>query len=390
MTEYMKRFSHIYVEEGAKDYDRTKRILSLFPDSEIIEIRDYRDVFNRRNQNPEVQHLSQKLILAVKKDGFLYEGSPVCQSFGEERFYYTSNVMNCVYDCEYCFLKGMYPTTNIVIFVNLEDTFREIDKIIEVEKLTDESTGAKEIIGTDESTGAKEVIGTDESSGAEEVIGTDESTGAGASIREGKKSGSNRIYISISYESDLMALDKITGMLKDWSDYVRNKNNVLLEVRTKCSNIDYNIFSFLPNMILAMTMSPDEVISKYEKYTPNLAARCEAVEKAIEKKIPVRLCFDPMLYVRDYKNAYSNMVDIIFSKIDAGKLRDISLGSFRISKEYIKNFRKGYPKSEVVHFPYELRDGFYQYPEEMRLEMEDFLYKKLTEYCPEEKIFCWT
>lgn len=36
-------------------------------------------------------------------------------------------MMNCIYDCEYCFLKGMYPSGNLVIFVNIEDFLNEIE-----------------------------------------------------------------------------------------------------------------------------------------------------------------------------------------------------------------------------------------------------------------------
>ena len=347
MTELMKPFSHIYVEEQALKYERTKRILQHFPGSEQILIRDYRDVFNRRNQNPGVQHRSQKLILAVKKDGFLYKGAPVCQSFGESDFYYTSNVMNCVYDCDYCFLKGMYPTSNMVIFVNLEDTFNEINKII----------------------------------------------------------GRGRIYVSIPYESDMLAIEGITGMISDWAEWARGRKNVLLELRTKCANVDlmHSIIGHtedknetssgdankVDNMILAVTMSPDEVISKYEKYTPKLDSRILMAKAAIEKNMPVRLCFDPMMFIKDYKDAYGNTVDIIFSKISPESLRDVSLGSFRISKDYIKNFRKSYPDSGTAFFPYEMREGYYQYPEDIRIEMEDFLYEKLLNYLPEEKIFRW-
>ena len=178
MTKYMRPFSHIYVEKEAYSFERTKRILDSFPEAEVIDIRDYRDVFNRKNQDAGLQHKSQKLILAVKKDGFLYKGAPVCQSFGEEEFYYTSNVMNCVYDCGYCFLKGMYPTSNIVIFVNLEDTFAEIEKTI-----------------------------------GENIAGIRENAESISRHRSGSK-----IYVSISYESDMLAIEGFTGMLTDWSN----------------------------------------------------------------------------------------------------------------------------------------------------------------------------
>ena len=70
---FLPKFSHIYVEDQAFNYPDTKLILDKFKNSEIIKINNYKEVFNRSGQNWRLQKKSQKLILAVKKDGFLYE-----------------------------------------------------------------------------------------------------------------------------------------------------------------------------------------------------------------------------------------------------------------------------------------------------------------------------
>ena len=57
---------------------------------------------------------------------FFYEGAPVCQDFGNTNFYYCSTMMNCIYDCSYCYLKGMYPSGHMVLFVNIEDTWKNL------------------------------------------------------------------------------------------------------------------------------------------------------------------------------------------------------------------------------------------------------------------------
>lgn len=120
---YNPFFSHIYVEEEIAEHPRVKQILACFMKAEIVYIRHYKDVFCRRRQDYEEQHHAQNLILAKKTGSLIYQGAPVCQNFGNTYFYYTSCMMNCIYDCEYCYLKGMYPSANIVIFVNIEDIF---------------------------------------------------------------------------------------------------------------------------------------------------------------------------------------------------------------------------------------------------------------------------
>ena len=37
-------------------------------------------------------------------------------------------MLNCVYDCSYCFLQGMFNSANYLVFVNYEDYFKEIEK----------------------------------------------------------------------------------------------------------------------------------------------------------------------------------------------------------------------------------------------------------------------
>ncbi len=93
-------FSHIYVERAVREHARTQEILSKFPQAEVIEISHYKDVFCRSRQSYQLQHHTQKLILAARQGTLLYEGAPVCQSFGNRYFCYTSCVMNCVFDCE--------------------------------------------------------------------------------------------------------------------------------------------------------------------------------------------------------------------------------------------------------------------------------------------------
>ena len=113
-----------------KGHRRTKRILERFSNATVIEIAHYKDVFCRKGQDAIRQGNSQKLVLAAKRGTLIYPGAAVCHDFGNKHFYYTSCMMNCIYGCEYCYLKGMYPSGNIVLFVNLEDYFEETERML--------------------------------------------------------------------------------------------------------------------------------------------------------------------------------------------------------------------------------------------------------------------
>lgn len=119
------KFSHIYIESDVRNHPRTQKILSNWKDSVLIEVEDYKHVFNRSNLHFQAQKKTPRLILANKKDRFIYNGSPLTDTFHRGKFYYNTTILNCTYNCDYCFLQGMYASSHIVVFINLEDFFQK-------------------------------------------------------------------------------------------------------------------------------------------------------------------------------------------------------------------------------------------------------------------------
>lgn len=325
-------FSTIYMERELVNEPKTQEILSHFPNAERVVIRHYKDLFNRKGQKSSVQEMSKNLILAKKHGTLLYPGAKVCQSFGNEHFYYTSCVMNCIYQCEYCYLKGMYPSSNVVIFINLEDTFAEIDALLQ----------------------------------------------------------KHPVYLCVSYDTDLLALEHVTGFVKQWIAYAREKKDLRIEIRTKCGNDKlWEQFTPAGNVIFAFTLSPKEIVERYELKTSSLDARLKSARKALSMGYQVRLCLDPMIVLPQYQQAYRELVELITQTIDCKKLMDVSVGSFRISQEYLKKMRKAAPNASVVQYPYTNIAGVYQYQESLRKEMEGYLLSLLEKEIPKEKIYLW-
>ena len=123
----------IYIEEAIKNHPRTKFILKKFKKSRIISINKYGEIFNKRNQNFRIQKANPSIILAQKKENYVL---PAPQGFGigSSKNFYFSHMYNCIYDCRYCFLQGMYSSANYVIFINFEDFDIALKKIIENNK----------------------------------------------------------------------------------------------------------------------------------------------------------------------------------------------------------------------------------------------------------------
>lgn len=320
-------FENIYIEKSALDYSLTKDILAKLSNTNIIEIDHYKDVFCRPKQDILKQKQHQSLILAVKQNDFIMQGAPVCQDFGNSNFFYSSCVMNCICNCQYCYLKGMYPSGHLVIFVNIEDYFKKILH--------------------------------------------------------------KNIYVCASYDTDFFPLENLIGYVKKWNDFAHNSPETKIEIRTKIKNL--NIWKYSPssNMTYAFSLSPQQIIEKYEQKTSSLSARIENINTAIKNGHNSRLCFDPIIYVTGWRKIYSEFLRECINKIDFNKIKDISIGSFRISSSYLKNMRKHDYVSKIVNFPFENVNGYYQYPPSLQKEMEKFLYNTLTKKIDASKVFLW-
>lgn len=330
MTYYGNRFSHLYIEQAIWNHSETKRIRRLFPNAVCIPIRRYTDVFNRPKQNYERQYAQQNLILAKKHGTFLYEGAPVCHNFGSERFFYTAMAINCLYNCEYCWLKGMYSSANLVLFVNLEDAFAETE----------------------------------------------------LRLNEGP------MYLSLSFESDLVPLESITLQISRWNAFIKAHPGLTAEIRTKCGTTAlYETLEPNDRLITAFTLSPQTLIDAMEHGTSSLEQRLQAINSAMRNGFPVRICFDPMIRIPDWKDAYTSLVQTVAKEIDLSAVKDFSIGTYRQSDTYQRRMRKRFPASAVIQYPYETANGYCQYPEREKTEMEQFLKHALLQHVSEEQIY---
>ncbi|MCH3987789.1 MAG: radical SAM protein [Lachnospiraceae bacterium] len=330
-TFFEPAFSHVYVEERAADLPQTKRILQKLPDAHVIMIRHYKDVFNFSGQDARIQSRSLSLILADEPDPRVYRGAPVCQDFGNKAFYYTSTVMNCVYDCEYCYLKGMYPSANLVVFTDQSRTFAEVDRLLALYP----------------------------------------------------------VYLCISYDTDLAAIEPLTGFLQEWYAFAAERPDLTLEIRTKCAN--KGLLSTLPalsNAIWAFTLSPDAVADRYEKKAPGLSMRIAAARLAVSRGIPVRLCFDPMLRFPGWEEEYRKLAQTVREAFKPGQIRDISIGSFRIGAQYLGQLRARHPDSALAQYPYKVCGGVAGYGEKSR-EMTAYMTGLLDGWIGRGKMFLW-
>ncbi len=336
MKNTLPNLSHIYIEKEALGYSLTESILSKYRSSKMIEINNYKEIFNRSNQNFQLQKSSMKLILALKRPPYLYPVSSIVQEFDSPNVYYTTPVINCLYNCDYCFLQGMYPSGNMVLFVNENDFFEST--ILEIQK------------------------------------------------RKNKKP----LYLSISYNTDLMAMENIIPICRNWINFSKSVADLFLEIRTKSGL--FSSISDIPsneNTILSWTLSPESISEKYESTAPPLKSRINSIRSAIKKGWKVRICFDPIITVKDWQSVYTKFFSDIFKKINPDQIYDVTIGVFRMNKEYFNRIKKTDINSDLYFSNYENEDGVLSLPKKYRDNVINLIRFELEKYLNKDKVHSW-
>jgi len=337
VTNFQPNFSHIYLEKSTEEYPLSQLALSKFPKAKVIIIDHYKDVFNRTGQDFQIQKSSMKLILAKKTKPYLYPASDMVQEYGTPNTFYNTPILNCLYNCDYCFLQGMYPSGNLVVFVNEGDFFNSITN--KLKKLNDPS---------------------------------------------------EPMIVSISYNTDLMAMENIMPLASRWIEFTRGQINLKIEIRTKSA-----LFSSLKDIqptekvILSWTLSPQEICEKYEATAPPLHLRLKSLKQALESGWPVRLCFDPVLFVNGWEEIYGRFIDMVFQEIKGEQLLDVTVGVFRMNKDYFKRIKKRETRSDLFYSDYALESNTVTVPINQRRPALSHLKNRIANHIPINRILIW-
>ncbi|MCC5833039.1 MAG: hypothetical protein JJU12_08375 [Chlamydiales bacterium] len=277
-------FQLIYIEEEIRSHPRVLSLLRRYTRIPQVIIGRYGEVFNRRGQNFRVQKKHPCLILAKKYNGLVLE-TPPTYGIGTRRNYYFSHLLNCPFDCRYCFLQGMFSSAHYLFFVNYEDFQAAIEE----------------------------------------------------------KAGEDATFFT-GYDCDSLAFEGVTAFAHSFLPFIE-KSPALFEFRTKSTRISPFLERRpLSNVIVAYTLTPHE---EHEHRAPPLDSRLESMRKLQEKGWQLGLRFDPMIYEREYETRFSAFFEKVFSTIRPDAIHSVSLGGFRVPPHIHKRMVKLYPKEPL-------------------------------------------
>jgi len=291
----------VYVEREVAAHPRTARILARVKPRQVIACERYAEVFNRHNQNFRLQKAHPALILAAKHGRRLLP-VPAGYGFTAEPAYYFSHMLNCLYDCRYCFLQGLFRSAHYVLFVNYEDFVDD--------------------------------------------------------IRAQCATSSAPCWLFSGYDCDSLALNPLTEFAEFFISACAGIPNAWLELRSKSTQIRSLLaMPAMARCVCAFSLSPAAVVDAFEHRSPSLAARLAAIARLQDQGWPVGLRFDPLLPVADFEAVHSAFFDTVFAAIDAARLHSVTLGVLRLPRDQARTIARLYAEESLFALAHTEQDG---------------------------------
>lgn len=322
------KIKNLYIEEDVLKDEKAIRIQKKLRYENKIICKNYREVFNPRSQNFRIQKKEPSVILAKKKKNLILK-APNKFNIGFSENYYFSHMLNCIYDCNYCFLQGMFNSAHYVIFVNYDDFL--------------------------------------------------------LNIKDKLNNSSNNICFFSGYDCDSLALEDITGFIEYFVEKFVKLNNVTLEIRSKSTNIK-SIKKYHPSnkIIPAFSLNPENSITLHEQNTPKLINRINAIKELQNLGWNIGIRFDPFIWYGEISKM-SIFFEEIFKSINKNRIHSVTIGNFRMTNSYLKRMVKINPTD-----PYILEKQIFQIlpskNDDTEIKIRN-IKEKISEFIDDSKIF---
>lgn len=190
----------------------------------------------------------------------------------------------------------------------------------------------------------------------------------------------NQIYhIGTGQSSDSLMWGNRNGILDTLFAFARKYPNVILEFKTKSSNISYFEEVEVPkNIIVTWSLNTQMIIDNEEHLTASLDERIESARKLANKGILVGFHFHPIVVYKNYLEEYQAVTKRLIETFTPDEVVLISMGTLTFIKPVIKKLRERELKTKILQMPFEDINGKKSYPIEIKKEMFQTLYKSFT------------
>jgi len=265
----------IFVEEGCAGLPYTRQILARAGDVPVqtvpgAEIAGFDDP-----PYPHNLRQGKKSLLLCRNRGRFFKPCPATRQYRCCEYQVLNIGMNCPMDCVYCILQAYLNTPWLSFFVNTDDLLAELAAAFAAEP--------------------------------ERIwrIGTGEFT-------------------------DSLALDRLTGLAAILVDFMKDKKNAVLELKTKSAVVgNLRGLDHRGRTIVAWSLNSPGVMRAEELRTATLDERLTAAARCAEWGYRLAFHFDPVIWHDDWRQGYAATIDALFDRVPAEAIAWISMGCLR-------------------------------------------------------------
>ena len=322
----------IYFEREIENYKLGQELLEKYKDVPKIEIENHNNIEEmRKKQNSEFANMKRNLIIGTRKTHKFVPNHKTSDFLVP----YTSS--GCTAMCMYCYLVCNYnKCAYLRLFVNREEM---LEKIIKTAGKSDKL-----------------------------------------------------LTFEIGSNSDLILENTITNNLKWTIDNFAGTKNGILTFPTKFDMVD-DILDANHNgqVVVRVSVNPEEIINKVEFGTSRLAGRINAINKLKKAGYKIGILIAPIILVDNWKDLYSELIRKLANELSDEVKKNVFFELIFITYSFVhtKINEEAFPNA-INLFDKNIMTGRgkgkYMYKKEIRDEAEIYLRDEMKKYFPNNEI----
>lgn len=301
--------------------------------------------------------MDNNILVLAKLTGSAISQAPEWYGHAGEWWFFKTT-LNCLFNCDYCYLKGAFKNDFPVIFVNYEEIGEQVRVKSEEVRVNINKISLDYAIAP---------------------LPASQVRGEMTNLK-------TKQWWYMSDWSDTQGFDKMLGTHEYFFKLFDNMEGVMCETRTKAHDIstlvDY-AKNYWPakNIEIAYSLNPQSLISAHEQGTASLDRRIQNINTLLQLWYKVWLRFMPLLPVEGYMQIYTEFLEYVVSRIDMSQMYSSFAGGLLYTKsDYKKIARKEPWLQSVLDQLHDAGDGYYREQLQVR---QDFygLFQKYVENC---------
>ncbi len=224
---------------------------------------------------PSNLNAGKRHLLLCRNRGAFFKACPGTREYRCCDYQVLNIGMNCPMDCVYCILQAYLNNPWLSFFVNIDDLFAELDRVLDAEP--------KRFFR----------------------IGTGEFT-------------------------DSLALDSLTRLSPRLVGYMADRTNAVLELKSKSASIaNLQGLDHRGRTVVAWSLNSPPIMTREEIRTASLDQRLRAAVQCARWGYHLAFHFDPIILHPGWQEGYRFTINRLFATVPAEAIAWISLGALR-------------------------------------------------------------